>query len=257
MVLLKVEPLASGDVAQYAKTRLGQLPINEILIFVHGYNVSFEDAARRTAQVTYDLQFQGLPVLYSWPSEGAGAKYTIDEGNARWTQPHFKAFLERVLLECGADTVHVIAHSMGSRVLAETIGSVNPGLLPAGASKLREIVFAAPDFDAQTFAELAETFAGRGERFTLYAASSDLPLGLSKLIHKYGRAGQSPVVVDTVDTIDASNVNTSFIGHRYFGDERTLIGDLIDLIRNNLPPDKRPGLKRGAGETLRHWRFRA
>jgi esterase/lipase superfamily enzyme len=257
VMLLKVEPLAAGELVPHAKTRLGLLPCKEVLVFIHGYNVSFEDATRRVAQVTYDLQFQGLPVLYSWPSEGSGAKYTIDEGNVRWTQPHFKAFLERVLTEFGADTVHVIAHSMGSRVLADTIGSVDPTSLPAGASKLREIVFAAPDFDAQTFAELAETFAGRKERFTLYAASSDLPLGLSKFIHKYGRAGQSPVVVETVDTIDASNVNTSLLGHSYFGDERTLIGDLANLIRNNLPPEKRPGLERVLCETHHYWRFLA
>lgn len=257
VTLLEVEPMEEGKFIPYTKQRLTQQPCNEVLAFVHGYNVTFEDACRRMAQITYDLQFQGLPVLYSWPSEGSGGSYTIDEGNVRWTQPHFKTFLTRLLTELTADAVHVIAHSMGSRVLAETIGSVETASLPPGAATLREIVFAAPDFDAETFAELAETFAGRKERFTLYSAASDLPLGLSKLIHKYGRAGRSPVVVATVDTIDASNVNTSLLGHSYFGDERTLIGDLANLIRNNLPPEKRPGLERVTHKTHHYWRFLA
>jgi esterase/lipase superfamily enzyme len=256
VMLLKIEPLAAAAVAAYSKTRLGNLSCNEVLVFVHGYNVSFEDATRRMAQLTYDLDFQGLPVLYSWPTEGSGAKYKIDEGNVRWTEPHFMAFLKTVLTEFGADTVHVIAHSMGSRVLAETIGSIEPASLPASASKLREIIFAAPDFDAQTFGELAETFADRKERFTVYAASSDLPLRLSGFIHKYGRAGRSPVVVKTMDIIDASNVNTKFLGHSYFGDERTLIGDLHSLIRNNLPPEMRAGLERVPYKTHHYWRFR-
>lgn len=39
-------------------------------VFVHGYNVSFLDASRRTAQMSYDLGFDGAPVFYSWPSKG-------------------------------------------------------------------------------------------------------------------------------------------------------------------------------------------
>ena len=35
-------------------------------MFVHGFNVSFADAARRTAQIAYDLAFGG-PGALSWP----------------------------------------------------------------------------------------------------------------------------------------------------------------------------------------------
>jgi esterase/lipase superfamily enzyme len=50
-------------------------------LFVHGYNVTFEDAARRTAQISYDLAFEGAPVFYSWPSQGRTPAYTVDEQN--------------------------------------------------------------------------------------------------------------------------------------------------------------------------------
>lgn len=48
-------------------------------VFVHGYNVSFRDAARRTAQLAYDLRFDGAPVFYSWPSQAALSGYFADE----------------------------------------------------------------------------------------------------------------------------------------------------------------------------------
>ncbi|SIT51767.1 conserved hypothetical protein [Paraburkholderia piptadeniae] len=35
-----------------------------VLLFIHGYNVSFEDAAMRTAQMAYDLDFAGAPVFF-------------------------------------------------------------------------------------------------------------------------------------------------------------------------------------------------
>ena len=40
------------------------------LIFVHGYNTSFEDALYRNAQIVWDLRYEGLSVLYSWASWG-------------------------------------------------------------------------------------------------------------------------------------------------------------------------------------------
>lgn len=41
-----------------------------LLIFVHGYNVSFADAVYRLAQITEDLPVVAAPVLFSWPSSG-------------------------------------------------------------------------------------------------------------------------------------------------------------------------------------------
>ncbi len=38
---------------------------------MHGYNTSFDNALYRTAQIAYDLDFDGATFLYSWPSGGA------------------------------------------------------------------------------------------------------------------------------------------------------------------------------------------
>jgi esterase/lipase superfamily enzyme len=41
---------------------------------VHGYNVSFDDAALRTAQLAYDLTFDCPAAFFSWPSKGTEAE---------------------------------------------------------------------------------------------------------------------------------------------------------------------------------------
>ena len=48
-----IDPLTSicGDI--------DKSPWRKALIFFHGYNVAFEEAARRTAQIVYDLGFVG------------------------------------------------------------------------------------------------------------------------------------------------------------------------------------------------------
>ena len=260
VVLLEIAPLTREACFAAARDRLAGARCKEALVFVHGYNVSFEDGARRAAQIAYDLHFQGIAMLYSWPSEANTARYTIDETNVYWSRPHFHAFLRSVLTESGAEAVHVIAHSMGNRVLAETIGQIDPARLPAGAARLRQIVFAAPDVDAQTFAELAAAFHGCAERFTLYASSGDLALQLSKKVHGYPRAGDSGdglITIDEIDTIDSSHIDTSLLGHSYFGDNRSVISDLYRLINEALPPEKRHPLRSMERNGRRYWLFPA
>ena len=41
---------------------------NQLLVFVHGYNVDFDNAVRRAGQLAYDLNFDGPTFLFSWPS---------------------------------------------------------------------------------------------------------------------------------------------------------------------------------------------
>ncbi|MCB1178810.1 MAG: alpha/beta hydrolase, partial [Leptospiraceae bacterium] len=43
-------------------------PYPEIIVFVHGFNVKFEEAVLRAAQIKYDLKFPGEVVLYTWPA---------------------------------------------------------------------------------------------------------------------------------------------------------------------------------------------
>src|SRR5262249_51155258 len=42
----------------------------QALVFLHGYNTSFINAAIRAAQLGFDLRVPGLTAFYSWPSEG-------------------------------------------------------------------------------------------------------------------------------------------------------------------------------------------
>src|SRR5689334_11035650 len=52
-----------------------------ISIFVHGFNTSWEDAAKRYAQIQanlFDKTDLGQSILYSWPSNGSPLGYLPD-----------------------------------------------------------------------------------------------------------------------------------------------------------------------------------
>lgn len=84
-------------------------------LFVHGYNVSFSDAAFRTAQITFDLRFSGEAVFYSWPSQASTTSYTIDEANIEWATYNMKNFLKDYLTKTEAKNMYLMAHSIGKR----------------------------------------------------------------------------------------------------------------------------------------------
>ena len=232
----------------------------EALVFIHGYNVSFQGGLRRTAQIAYDLQFRGVPIFYSWPSAVKTLKYWDDEESNAWSQPHFDHFLRFVLTEVGAETVHIIAHSMGNRLLTNGLSNLKNEELPAHTARLRQILFTAPDVDARTFKDLAAAYEGKADRFTLYASSRDFALEVSSMLHGGNRAGEAdgePLIAVPVETIDVSDIDTVLtgLGHSYYGDNMRVLQDMLTLIQDGLGPDEREGLVRVPLREDVYWQF--
>jgi len=259
VALSELDVIEENDFIDTLRSSIESSEEPDLLLFIHGYNTSFDAAAMRTAQIAYDLQFPGPAILYSWPSEAKIPLYTSDENNIDWTIPHFQEFLNVLLTSVGASQLNTIAHSMGNRVVTRAIESLDYDDLPEGAAKLRNVIFAAPDIDADTFKQFAQKFKGKADRLTLYASSNDKALKASKAVHggypRAGDSGENLVLVDGVDTIDASAVDTSLLGHSYFGDNRSIISDVFYLIRHGLAPNQRSGLKPNAMKELYYWLF--
>jgi esterase/lipase superfamily enzyme len=124
---------------------------------------------------------------------------------------------------------------------------------------LRQIILAAPDIDVELFKRLAESFRSKANRVTLYASSKDRALSMSRRIHDRPRAGETGagiVVMPGIDTIDVSAVDTELDGHSYYGDNRSVISDIFQLLRHGFPPGERFGLVQVLAPSGRYWLFR-
>lgn len=228
----------------------------EAFVFIHGYNVSFEDAALRTAQLAFDLWrsdnakgYDVTPILYSWPSQGEIKWYTSDEAAVEWSAPHLRWFLEDVAVKSGAPKIHLIAHSMGNRALTNALRAIATESRTTPMPKFRQVVLAAPDIDVGVFQQLADVIQRNAEKVTLYASSGDEPIKLSRKFHKYRRVGEggpNTLVLSGIDSIDASPVTECFfcLGHSYFAENRLLLVDLALLLKSEFIAGKRPGLIR-------------
>ncbi|KDM91276.1 hypothetical protein EA58_11930 [Photobacterium galatheae] len=215
-------------------------------IFVHGFNVTFEDAARRTAQMTYDLKFKGIPIFYSWPSSGSMLKYPSDEGNVEWSKNNIKYFLRDFLKKTQAENVYLLAHSMGNRALIDAYIDVE-NEYPNLGRKIKEVILAAPDIDAEVFKnDIVPALAGIGKPVTLYASSEDIPLKLSKEFHggypRAGDSGNSIIIAPGIETVDVTGVTSGFWGHSYLTEEKTILTDLFYIINHDIRANERASL---------------
>lgn len=222
-------------------------PTRQAMVFIHGYNVSFENAVKRTAQIAFDLKFAGVPICYSWSSHGALSNYTRDLANADATVVALQTFLEETVQRTGNSTIHLVAHSMGNRALLQALDRIAIGN-PQTPKLFGQLVMAAPDVSVHDFrSRFAQAAMRLANSVTLYASSRDKALLASTEIHGHDRAGlagENLVVIGGMDTIDVSEIDTSLIGHSYYGDHPELIRDLQALVELSQPASQRQWLTR-------------
>lgn len=245
--LQELTALTKEELLALVKERLAKSATfkDHAIVFVHGFNTSFDYALYRTAQIAYDLKFDGAPFVYSWPSGGKVASYTYDRGSAEQAEPHLAEFLDLVVKESGAKSISLIAHSMGNEVLLRVLERMRPKA-PEGVV-ISQVILAAPDVDRDKFQNIARQITDFAQGVTLYAASNDRALRYSASF--WGgipRAGDvpetGPLIIPGVDTIDVSAVSTDSLGlnHSGYAENNTLLNDIKLLIQTGQrPPNKR------------------
>jgi esterase/lipase superfamily enzyme len=235
-------------------------PGGKIMVFVPGYNTEFLESNRIVAQFAHDLKFTGPVLLFSWPSQGSLTGYTVDETNSEWAQADFIQLLTTLLENIKARNIYIVGHSMGNRIVGRAITSLAADRPDGDLIVFREIVMIAPDIDADVFRmDMAPRLARTGIHVTLYASSNDRALVASKMFHGYPRAGETGeglVVVNGVETVDASDVSGGLLGHSYFAEDRRIMEDIFELLQTGQHADDRFGLKAQEFGGQRYWTFR-
>jgi len=255
MVLQKVVPESKDAFFSQVSAAVTSSPSKDAFVFIHGYNVSFENAAIRTAQLAYDFGFKGAPILFSWPSKGSLLGYLADEDAINETTANFKLFLQDVANNTGASVVHVIAHSMGNRAALAALSQLATDVHFPNFARFSTIVFAAPDVDRDLFISSIAKIRKPQTKITLYVSQHDQALTASHLLfHKEQRAGEGgndSIVLPGMDTVDVSQLSADALGHSYYGDNSDVVRDVVEFFKGQIAP--RPGLSRVRLGALAYW----
>ncbi len=166
----------------------------QVLVFIHGYNTTFDFAVRKTAQLAGDLglvrcdgEMRGVCIAYSWPATGSLLSYLADEENCEWTQQRLAPFLQSLARVCrqeGAE-LHLVAHSMGARALVRSLADLANACEPQHRRErlADQVILLAPDIGQGLFAQYVERFLPMVGHLTIYVSAKDRALSLSSLLH--------------------------------------------------------------------------
>lgn len=244
----------------------------QVLVYVHGFNNSFDEAIRKTAQLGGDLglvdcngEAKGVFIAYSWPTLGGVFSYVADEENAEWTQQRLVPFLGAVSRVCRSERANlvIVAHSMGARAIVRSLAELSQRPEAGRSGILADhVILLAPDIGKGLFEQYAERFMPRIGHMTIYVSARDRALAISSFLHggrhRLGLFGstviaaleltglkvddhrylvQSAALKENAAKIDMIDVSAGFanqFGHTY--NDPDFIQDARALIGGNVTP---------------------
>jgi len=226
-----------------------------VMVYLHGYNTSFEGAALRAAQMGFDLKVAGATAFYSWPSKADVAGYFADKEAVQASEKQIADFLVAVSKRAGAKKVHVIAHSMAGLGFARAVSRITQYATDTNSLQFGQIILAAPDIDVDIFRDIARVYPKISERTTMYVSAKDKALALSAWLQDSDRAGYTPpiTVLEGIDTVEVSEIDLTMLGHSYFAEAEAVLYDMFELMDSSKTPDKRARIRQVQMGHLSYW----
>jgi len=152
-----------------------------VMVFVHGFNNTFEDSVYRFAQIVHDSGAEVAPVIFTWPSRGSVFDYNYDKESTNYSRDALETVLRKLADDPRVKDVTIMAHSMGSWLTVEALRQmairdkrVDP--------KITDVILASPDLDVDVFNKQFRAMGKDHPRFTLFTSRDDRALRASRFI---------------------------------------------------------------------------
>ncbi|MEP4890968.1 MAG: alpha/beta hydrolase [Aliiglaciecola sp.] len=262
--ILEQKSFHENQLNNHINQRLKQSKNKDVILFVHGFNNTFNESVFTLAGIWHFLKRQGVPIVYSWPAAAKGVTaYFADKESGQFTIFHLKETLRLLFKNPDIENIHIIAHSRGTDVVTTTLRELiienrASGGNPRKDLRIENLILAAPDLDFGIIKQrlMAEQFGPAFGKITIYTSQEDSALGISQWLTNslsFGRLNTKDVninernIFNSVGNVSLIKVpkSGSFIGHDYFHSNPAVSSDLINLILYNAEPgSKERPLKR-------------
>ncbi|MBP0441065.1 alpha/beta hydrolase [Tianweitania sediminis] len=257
-VALKINSLDEAGALSWYDRVAG--PRKRVLIFVHGFNSSYEEAVFRFAQISHDSGADAAPILFTWPSRGSIFGYLYDRESANYSRDSLEQILAAAAANPDVSEITLMAHSMGSWLAMEAVRqlAIRQGGVP---DKLRNIVLAAPDLDVDVFHEQLDVLGPAQERITLFTSQDDRALLVSRRlaggVQRLGavdltrRDVQARYAQRGIDVVDLSGIRAGdSLNHTKFAESAEVVQAIgRRLIAGDRVSDSRLSLAETIGAT--------
>jgi esterase/lipase superfamily enzyme len=214
----------------------------DVLVYVHGFNQTFETAALDAARLSDGLKFRGDTMLFSWPSKNSMFNYIYDRESAMWSRDALEEMLEALITDPSVGTVHVVAHSMGTMVTVEALRQLYDRRGASMANRLGAVVLASPDIDIDGFKSSIVRLGGFSRKITVLTVAKDRALGamrdMAGGVTRVGIAEKAQLEALGLRVIDASEYAGGGLNHDLF----LTNGQVRETIRRVMDEGRPPAL---------------
>jgi esterase/lipase superfamily enzyme len=192
----------------------------DVLIYVHGFNQTFETAALDAARLSDAIKFRGRTMVFSWPSKAGLFDYAYDRDSAMFSRDDFERVLASIVSAPSPGRVHIVAHSMGTMLTLESLRQLYGRYGDTVTGRIGAVVFAAPDIDMDVFSSAVSRIGPLAGKITVIASTNDRALALSGRLAggmtRVGAAEKAAIAQLGVRVVDASDVGWGIINHDLF-----------------------------------------
>ncbi|NKL45597.1 alpha/beta fold hydrolase [Rhizobium leguminosarum bv. viciae] len=151
------------------------------LVFIHGFNNTYEDSVFRLAQIVHDSGMQATPILFTWPSRAQLTGYEYDKESTNYSRTALEQSLRVLAADPAVKDITILAHSMGTWLAMESLRQmgIRDGHVNA---KIHNVILASPDIDIQVFAKQFAEMGDPKPKFTIFVSQDDRALAASSFI---------------------------------------------------------------------------
>ena len=192
----------------------------DVLLYVHGYNQTFEQAVVDGARLTQGIGFAGQTVVFSWPSRGSLFDYGYDRESAAQSRDALVRVLEDLLATEATGRVNLVAHSVGTMVTTEALRNLYEKRGAYAADRVGAIVLASPDIDMDAFTAAIPQMGPLVAKITIITAIDDRALTVSQIVNggtvRVGAAQKTQLEKLGLLVIDGSLKGWGVLNHDLF-----------------------------------------
>jgi esterase/lipase superfamily enzyme len=212
--------LAGIDTAPQLADLLGETNGRDVLIYVHGYNQTFENAALDAARLSDGIKFVGETMVFSWPSRAQLLNYDYDRESAMWSRDALDQVLEDLMASPAVGRVNIVAHSVGTMLTTEALRQLYAKQGDYAADRVGAIVLASPDIDMDVFTGSVPKIGPLAAKITIITATNDRALAVSRWVNgsttRVGAAEKATLEGLGLRVIDASAQGWGVLNHDLF-----------------------------------------
>ena len=207
----------------------------DVLIYVHGFNQTFETAALDAARLSDGIRFRGETMVFSWPSRAKLFDYGYDRDSAMWSRDALQTVLDGLMASPTVGHIHIVAHSIGTMLTMEALRQLYAHHGDLAADRIGAVVFASPDIDVDVFSTSVERIGPLARKITVITATNDRALAVSRWMAggmtRVGAAEKTRLERLGLHVIDASQEGWGVVNHDLFlsnGQIRQVIRRVVD-----------------------------